>query len=492
MRKIFSVLVCLVMVCALMPATALAADAAGEYQLITSVNVSGVRICYAGPALPKASDYSVPDDAQYSVVDVIVKDSERSEITNGPLEAGKSYMVYLTIRPNEGYCFETGAAAFSINGGNTSASRSVVRLSGARQEAPNARDGDGFAYYYLDAYEVSEFNETACAPKVKGKVNYEAACNVFSGLKLPNNAVLIYINMSGKISGVYKKSNNAFSGTREYRDWDDVRSDLSYWDGEGYKVYILGSAHAGPMTTAEENRVEAACTADGSYDIVSYCSSCGKEASREKVVIPAKGHIDEDLDGRCDVCGQKDQSQSISFKDVKESDWFYDDVVYVYENGLMNGTGDDKFSPDITTTRGMIVTIIYRQEGGPAVSDPCPFGDVKTGSYYEIPITWAAENGIVKGYNEKKFGPEDSITREQMVTILYRYAQKKGMGFSGSWSFPLTFDDADAVSEYADEAMHWCIMKKIINGSNNKLDPQGNATRAQAAAILHRFSELMK
>ena len=180
----------------------------------------------------------------------------------------------------------------------------------------------------------------------------------------------------------------------------------------------------------------------------------------------------------------------LPFTDVRGDDWFYDDVAYVYENGLMNGTSETTFSPYISTTRGMIVTILYRMEGRPAVFEACPFTDVKAGAYYERAIVWAAENGIVKGYGNGCFGPDDQITREQMAAILYRYAKNRGLDVSvGENTNILSYDDALDISEYAVPAMQWACGAQIIHGADGRLTPGAKATRAQVAAILHRFCE---
>ena len=180
----------------------------------------------------------------------------------------------------------------------------------------------------------------------------------------------------------------------------------------------------------------------------------------------------------------------LPFIDVRGDDWFYDDVAYVYENGLMNGTSETTFSPYISTTRGMIVTILYRMEGKPAVFEACPFTDVKAGAYYERAVVWAAENGIVKGYGNGCFGPDDQITREQMAAILYRYAKNRGLDVSvGEDTNILSYDDALDISEYAVPAMQWACGAKIIRGAAGRLTPGEKATRAQAAAILRRFCE---
>lgn len=176
-----------------------------------------------------------------------------------------------------------------------------------------------------------------------------------------------------------------------------------------------------------------------------------------------------------------------AFSDVKTSAWYHEDVQYVSENGLMKGTGENLFSPDATTTRGMIVTILYRLEGEPSPTGACPFQDVASGKYYEKAITWAAENGIVSGFSADIFGPDQNITREQMAAILYRYATYKKYDVSTAGDLS-KFPDADKVSSYAVDAMKWANAAGLINGSNDgKLYPAGNATRAQVAAILTRF-----
>ena len=201
-----------------------------------------------------------------------------------------------------------------------------------------------------------------------------------------------------------------------------------------------------------------------------------------------KGDIEKTISIPILKIAEFDALPSTEFKDVAKDSWYYDDVKYVAENGLMKGTGGGMFSPDQTTTRGMIVTILHRMEGEPAVSGDCPFDDVKAGSYYEDAITWAAANNIVTGYSDTKFGPDDNITREQMAAILYRYAQTKGSSIDEGWNFPAEFTDVASISAYATDAMKWCVKNEIIGGvGGGKLSPGTSATRAQVAAILHRY-----
>lgn len=179
----------------------------------------------------------------------------------------------------------------------------------------------------------------------------------------------------------------------------------------------------------------------------------------------------------------------LPFGDVKTADWFYNDVKYVYEKGMMAGTAADVFAPNATTTRAMIVTILYRLEGSPAVTGTSSFVDVPAGQWYTDAVNWAAANQIVKGTSATTFAPNDSITREQMAAILYRYAQYKGYDVTKKADLS-GYSDNGQVSAYAKDALAWANAAKLINGvTNTTLAPQGNATRAQVSAILHRFCD---
>ena len=182
-------------------------------------------------------------------------------------------------------------------------------------------------------------------------------------------------------------------------------------------------------------------------------------------------------------------TDGFKFTDVSRNDWFYGDVSYVYENGIMDGVSAETFAPNATLTRGMIVTILYRMENKPAVTGASKFTDVDANEWYGAPVAWAAENGIVTGYSETTFGPNDPVTREQLAAILYRYAVYKGMSAVTLEQNPSRFTDADQISAYAVPAMNWAVGKGLINGADGKLSPKASATRAQVAAIIHRYLE---
>ena len=176
------------------------------------------------------------------------------------------------------------------------------------------------------------------------------------------------------------------------------------------------------------------------------------------------------------------------FPDVDENDWFYDEVVYVYENGLMNGVENNQFAPNTATNRAMLATILYRLAGEPAVSGDLPFTDVESGTWYTDAVLWAAQNGIVNGLGENTFAPMNTLTREQLVTMLYRYAEAAGYDVSAAADLS-GYPDAGKVQPYAQEAMSWAVAEGIVEGMDGNLNPAGSATRAQIATILMRFCE---
>lgn len=179
----------------------------------------------------------------------------------------------------------------------------------------------------------------------------------------------------------------------------------------------------------------------------------------------------------------------LPFADVSGSDWFYNDVRYVYEKGIMDGTGADRFSPNAPLTRAMIVTILYRMAGSPSVSGSSDFTDVAAGKWFAKAVAWAAANGIVNGYGDSLFGPNDPVTREQLAAILYRYAVYGGMTAVTLEENLGSFADTAQLSAYAIQAMNWAVGQGLINGSGSNLVPKAQATRAQVAAIIHRYLE---
>ncbi len=175
------------------------------------------------------------------------------------------------------------------------------------------------------------------------------------------------------------------------------------------------------------------------------------------------------------------------FTDVKEGNWFYESVKYVYEKGLMNGTASDTFLPYSAASRGMIVTILWRQEGAPAGSGTALFSDVADDAYYSQAVNWAAEKNLIKGYGNGVFRPEAPVTRQELALILWQYARTKGYAVRSADSPKSFFDGADTAS-WAAEAMDWAVTNRIIVGKGQGyLDPTGTAPRAEIASMLQRF-----
>lgn len=238
-----------------------------------------------------------------------------------------------------------------------------------------------------------------------------------------------------------------------------------------------GTVTVSPKNAAKGGTVTVEVKPDEGYELASV-TVLDKDGKKLDVTLKNGKYSFVMPAGKVSIKAEFAKKGAMSFADVAANSWYYDAVKYCFDNGLMNGVGEDKFAPSATTTRAMIWTVLARDAGV----------DTSTGAtWYEAGMKWAMENKISDGT-----GAENAITREQFATMLYRVAQSKGEGFTGSWYFPLSFDDAASISDWADEAMHWCVMKGILNGSNNKLNPTDNASRAEVAAMLMRFLTLDK
>ena len=203
-------------------------------------------------------------------------------------------------------------------------------------------------------------------------------------------------------------------------------------------------------------------------------------------------YVIEELDSGAayTVCAKDDTCPLAAFGDLTATAWYHDGVHYCLENGLMQGVSATSFLPNGSTTRAQLVTVLWRLEGSPETTSAVSFGDVADGAWYAKAVRWAAGSGVVKGYDSEHFGPDDAVTREQMVTILYRYAQYKKSEVSVREDTNILRDaDAQSVSAYAIPAMQWAGGAGIVNGSNGKLNPQNNATRAEVATMLMRYCE---
>ena len=182
----------------------------------------------------------------------------------------------------------------------------------------------------------------------------------------------------------------------------------------------------------------------------------------------------------------------VPFRDVKSTDWSFNAIRDSVSNKMILGYNSTKFAPNEKMTRGMIVTILHRMEGLPYVSDASKFSDVQNSKdYYYMAVKWATSNKIISGYNNGKFGPNDPITREQLSVILNQYCNYKGK-YKSITANLASFKDSNKISSYAKWGMNWAVGNKIMNGSNGVLNPQGTATRAEAAAMLSNYCKSIK
>lgn len=280
---------------------------------------------------------------------------------------------------------------------------------------------------------------------------------------------------------------------RPYTETVSVGSDFrDDYDGDGYRIYTNNPDHGAlrvrPSYAEEGETVTVTVSPDSGYELEDLTASFGRRNLRltdrgggSYTFTMPDGEVDVEASFRLREGG------TLPFTDIPEGFWCYDEVGYVYERGLMNGTGPATFTPNGSTTRSMIVAILYRMEGSPAVA-PGAFTDVSADMYYASAVAWASANGIVNGYSDGTFRPNAAITREQMAAFLYRYARYKGGDVSGRADLS-AYADAAGIAGYAVEAMAWANAAGLINGtSQTTLSPRGTATRAQAAVILTRFA----
>ena len=210
---------------------------------------------------------------------------------------------------------------------------------------------------------------------------------------------------------------------------------------------------------------------------------------KNKGAVETFTYKDLAMDARIEVVFAQNTAFRMDFVDVPQSEWFYNDVYFAVSNGLFNGVDEDTFAPGASMTRGMLVTVLYRLEGQPAVYGSSAFADVAADQWYTDAVIWASRKGIVNGLGNGKFGVDDNITREQMAAILYRYAQNCGYD-TAARAYLGGYSDAAKISTYAQEAMAWANAMGLINGRTaTVLAPDGTATRAEVAAIFHRFVE---
>lgn len=255
------------------------------------------------------------------------------------------------------------------------------------------------------------------------------------------------------------KHGKVYRGTREYEHGDVIsikKNDKMTFKAKADKGYVAVWTYKGESYVGDEFTVKM-----GSKDAKLYVEFMDKDDIR---------------------------LTELPFRDVSKRDWYYDDVVYVYRKGYMDGMSSTRFGGELNTTRGQIVTILWRLTGEPRATRNNPFNDVSSRQYYYDAISWAYDAGVVDGFDARTFKPDQNVTREQLAAILYRYAKYMNLSTSGS-AYLAKYRDADKIANWAYDAMAWANYRGLINGTSaTRIDPKGYATRAQIAAILHRFA----
>lgn len=270
---------------------------------------------------------------------------------------------------------------------------------------------------------------------------------------------------------------------------DDYTEKLKYVkfnvDDLDYGALYLDKTQRGMAKSSYKFCPDYTKSSTGMYDLdtVTYVPDPRENRYTEELDFVAYGDRDGVVRGTVTLI----LGEEVPFSDVKESDWFYEEVAYVYANNIMNGISDTKFDPNGTLTRAMVVTMLYRVAGEPNAYDTGAFSDVQSGQWYADAVAWAAHNEIVEGMGGGKFAPNAAITREQLATILYRFAKYDRMDVNFGSTDLDDFKDDGKVSSWAESAMKWAVHSKIMEGSNNYLNPKNTATRAEAAAMFQRF-----
>ena len=327
-----------------------------------------------------------------------------------------------------------------------------------------------YRYHSGVSEELAQLDARATAPYVDGKCYVDKS----------NNCIYIYSSKFSTYAVAYDTvRSSSGGGTTRYT----VKFDTNGGSSVSSATVTKNAKVAEPNTPEKDGY-----TFGGWYTDKEFADFESKVTKNVTLYAKWDKHDDEQSSTDTHNC------PSLAFDDLDITKWYHFDTDYVIENGIFKGTTETTFEPDSAQTRAMMVTVLYRVEGEPAVNRSIPFADVDMGAYYANAVIWGQQNGIIKGYSETEFGPDDKITREQIAAIMHRYAQYKGYDVSiGENTNILSYDDFDSISEYAIPSIQWAVGSGLIKGkSESTLNPLDNATRAEIAAILHRFIEANK
>ena len=338
---------------------------------------------------------------------------------------------------------------------------------------------------YADYLNVRGFSETVTDLSKLGDLGPEGICAISAENSPTGNAMLLVANeVSGTVTVAQIEKTSTSGGSSSGGGSSSSSYAVTLNQGDN------GTVTASSKTAAKGSTVTLTVKADSGYKLgdLSVTDKNGKDITLTKksdgvytFTMPAS---------KVTVSASFTQTEApvtgLPFTDVKSGDWFYDGVNFVYGEGIMNGLSDTTFGPHLSTTRGMVVTMLWRMENEPQAKTGAAFADVKESAYYAEAIDWAAENGIVNGTSETTFAPDQVVTREQLSAILYRYSQVKGYDTTAQGDLT-SFGDWERVSSYAVAPMKWAVGSSLIQGMDDNLVSAGSATRAQLATIFQRF-----
>lgn len=444
--------------------------------------------------VPKYDLIAVAKNGNSAAEQIVLKSAQDAKVGSTEVEvtlpdAFKGQKVYINHDNKELYVAKAkadGTVEFTTNGFSPftfalSNPNVVAEVNGnaykSLQDAANAaKDGDEITVVKNDKLDLT-FNTTKSV-KVKN-----------------DTGVAITVKFNGTNEDVAKDATKTFSYTKPSSSGGSSSGKTTY------KVTTSavnnGGVNASPSSAEKGATITITLSPDKGYklDKLTVTDGSGKTVSTVKKSDTVYTFTMPAFAVKVGVSYVKatETPSETKFNDVSANDWFASAVDYVTGKGMMNGTADNTFSPKANTTRGMVVTVLYRLENQPSTS-AASFTDVASGAYYANAVAWANANGIVSGYGSGKFGPNDKVTREQLAAILYRYAQYKKYDVSvGEDTNILSYDDAQSISSYAIPAIQWACGAGVVTGkSGSKLDPKGNATRAEVAAMLMRFCENVK
>ena len=334
-----------------------------------------------------------------------------------------------------------------------------------------------YSFYIPNKYEAGYENVTKTS-SFKSYHAYEGddyTSITFSAYKYYNLKPYTQTDVNNRVSSIKKSYSND-----EYSTLTSISGKLIELNGvKGYRVtYYVKYKSSGNVYVHDE------------YELRSDNYSSNISVSTGKTFINSAGY--KKIINSFKVKDTVLKSKGIPYTDVSSSAWYYNAVKYVYEKNLVNGYNDYTYAPYDKLSRAMLVTILWRKEGSPKYTSN-KFSDVKSKDWYYQAVNWAASKGIVSGYKTGKFGPKDNITREQLAAILMNYAKYKGKNTSARANTS-KFKDFSKTGKYFKDAVSWCVAKKIISGKENgtKVDPKGNATRAEAASMIMSYCQNVK